>query len=229
MYHFFPCSARRCKSETGGCRRFQDKGDRSSTSNLKAHAIGCFGEEAVKLAITAKEGEARSGNIFTAFARQGQKPVTYTHRGHTNTEVRARVVKWVTESHRPAAIIEDRELVELLTAGRPQMSIPSPSTVARDVATSFEKCQARVSKLLKEHPGRLHFATDAWTSPNHRAFVAWTVHLQHKGTMLAFLLDIIECFSPKAGTSFHSLAIGFLQPPSALTCALDPGVGKTWC
>ena len=88
MYHFFPCSARRCKSETGGCRRFQDKGDRSSTSNLKAHAIGCFGEEAIKLAITAKEGEACSGNIFTAFARQGQKPVTYTHRGHTNTEVR---------------------------------------------------------------------------------------------------------------------------------------------
>ena len=73
MYHFFPCSSRRCKSETGGCRRFQDKGDRSSTSNLKAHAIGCFGEEAVKLAISAKAGEARSGNIFSVFVRQGPR------------------------------------------------------------------------------------------------------------------------------------------------------------
>ena len=192
MYHFFPCASYRCKSDTGGCRRFQDKTDRSSTSNLKAHAIGCFGEEAVKLGISAKDAEARSGNIFNTFAHQGQKPVTYTHRSHTNTEVRARVVKWVTKSHRPAAIIEDPDLVELLTAGHPQMSLPSQSTVARDVATSFEKCQARISKLLQEHPGRLHFATDAWTSPNHRDFVAWTVHLQHKGTMLAFLLDIIE-------------------------------------
>src|SRR5271168_527690 len=33
---------------------------------------------------------------------------------------------------------------------------------------------------------------DAWTSPNHCAFVAWTVHLEFEGEMLAFLLDIIE-------------------------------------
>lgn len=45
---------------------------------------------------------------------------------------------------------------------------------------------------MQDQPGRLHFATDAWTSPNHRAFIAWTVHLEHKGTMLSFLLDIIE-------------------------------------
>ena len=38
----------------------------------------------------------------------------------------------------------------------------------------------------------MHFATDAWTSPNHRAFVAWTVHLHHEGHILTFLLDIIE-------------------------------------
>jgi hypothetical protein len=46
--------------------------------------------------------------------------------------------------------------------------------------------------LLQEHPGRLHFATDAWTSENHRAFVAWTVHFEYEGEMLSFLLDVIE-------------------------------------
>ena len=45
---------------------------------------------------------------------------------------------------------------------------------------------------LQGHSGHIHFATDAWTSPNHRAFVAWTVHLHHKGHLLAFVLDIIE-------------------------------------
>ena len=34
--------------------------------------------------------------------------------------------------------------------------------------------------------------TDAWTSTNHHAFVAWTVHLKHNGAILAFLLDILE-------------------------------------
>jgi hypothetical protein len=46
--------------------------------------------------------------------------------------------------------------------------------------------------MHEEYPGKLSFGTDAWTSPNHRAFVAWTVHLQHEGHPLVFLLDIIE-------------------------------------
>lgn len=56
-------------------------------------------------------------------------------------------------------------------------------------------CSAYFNRLLiplQEHPGRVHFATDAWTSPNHRAFVAWTVHLHHNGHVLAFVLDIVE-------------------------------------
>lgn len=35
-------------------------------------------------------------------------------------------------------------------------------------------------------------ATDAWTSPNHRAFVAWTVQIEHEGHPLVFLLDVVE-------------------------------------
>ena len=141
MYHFFPCAAWNCKSDAAGCRRFQDKADRASTSNLKAHAIGCFGDEAVKLAISAKEIESRSGSIFTAFARQGQKHVAYSHRAHTNTEVRAHIVKWVTENNQPASIVKDRELIELFCAGRPQLSVPNPVTVSRDIASAFTKCR----------------------------------------------------------------------------------------
>ena len=33
---------------------------------------------------------------------------------------------------------------------------------------------------------------DAWTSPNHRAFVALMVHLEQNGKPLGIVLDIIE-------------------------------------
>jgi hypothetical protein len=46
--------------------------------------------------------------------------------------------------------------------------------------------------ILQEYPGHLHFAMDAWTSPNHQAFIAWTVQFEHDGELLCFLLDIIE-------------------------------------
>jgi hypothetical protein len=108
---------------------------------------------------------------------------------HNNS---AHLVKWITENNRPANIINDRELRDLLTTGWPNIELPSNNTIFRDIKASFEKCQDRITKLLQEHPGRLHFATDAWTSPNHHAFVAWTVHLEYEGEMLSFLLDIIE-------------------------------------
>ena len=38
----------------------------------------------------------------------------------------------------------------------------------------------------------MNFTTDAWTSENHRAFVAIAVHLEHGGIPLSFPLDIIE-------------------------------------
>jgi hypothetical protein len=46
--------------------------------------------------------------------------------------------------------------------------------------------------MLQTYNGDLNFATDAWTSPNHKAFVAISVHLEHDGEPLAMLLDIIE-------------------------------------
>jgi hypothetical protein len=86
----------------------------------------------------------------------------------------------------------DPELVNLFTTGHPHLKVPSPNTVQRDVKAAYNKCRQRITKLLREHPGHIHFATDAWTSTNHHAFVAWTVHLEHNGVMLAFLLDILE-------------------------------------
>ncbi|KAI0284144.1 hypothetical protein BC826DRAFT_872328, partial [Russula brevipes] len=172
--------ARKCKSKTRGVRRYQDKGDKSSTANLRHHATRCFGEDAINMAVGGATGVSQNGNIFSSFAGKGQNPVVYSHRAHNTTD------------NRPATIVSDPELINLLTTGHPHLKVPSPNTVRRDVKAAYNKCRQRITTLLREHPGRVHFATDAWTSTNHHAFVAWTVHLEHNGVMLAFLLDILE-------------------------------------
>jgi hypothetical protein len=213
LYHFFPCAARVCKADFGGVRRYQDKKDRHSTANLKKHATRCFGPDAVKQAFEGKAFTDNSASVFESFARQGQKPVTVSHRSLTNPEARAHIVKWIAENNRPANILTDRELITLFTAGRPHITVPSPKTITRDVKASFEACREHIGKLLREHPGRLHFGTDAWTSPNQRAFVAWTVHLEHDSQMLSFLLDIVEVPESHTGATlakvFHKMLVSF--------------------
>lgn len=42
----------------------------------------------MKTATKDPEGKTQNGSIFASFARQGQQPVQYSHRAHTNPEVR---------------------------------------------------------------------------------------------------------------------------------------------
>ena len=48
------------------------------------------------------------------------------------------------------------------------------------------------SLLVQEHNGALSFATDVWTSPNHKAYVAVTVHFENAGVLISMLLNLIE-------------------------------------
>jgi hypothetical protein len=66
-----------------------------------------------------------------------------------NWSYSARLVKWVTENNRPLNIINDRELCNLLTAGRPSIHLPLHHTILRDLNAAFEKCRDRVAKLLQ--------------------------------------------------------------------------------
>lgn len=50
----------------------------------------------------------------------------------------------------------------------------------------------KITQTHQEYNGHLNFATDAWTSPNHKAFVAISVHLEHEGVSIAMVLDIVE-------------------------------------
>jgi hypothetical protein len=51
--------------------------------------------------------------------------------------IRAEIVRWVSESLRPFAIVEDRGFKSLMKTGRPEYYLPSQSTVSRDVRLVF--------------------------------------------------------------------------------------------
>ena len=108
--------------------------------------------------------------------------------------ISAHIVKWVAKSNCPANITSNPELVELLTTGHPYHKVPSPSTVQHDVKAAYLKCHEHIAKLLQDHPGHVYFATDVWTSTNHYAFIAWTMHLKYNGVMLAFFIGYHQGF-----------------------------------
>ena len=42
---------------------------------------------------------------------------------------------------------------------------------------------------------------DAWTSPNHEVYVAFTVHFKHKGAPISMLLDLVEVAKSHLGVN----------------------------
>ncbi|KAG1748947.1 uncharacterized protein EDB91DRAFT_1244750 [Suillus paluster] len=171
VYSFFKLDAVTVKLPSGGVRRFQDSKDKSSTTNLRHHANGCWGKEAVDRAFSG----GKDNNLFIILIE-------------CTRAMKANLVRWITGNNRPVNIINDRALRDLLLSGRPNIELSSHFTISHDIRASFEKSQERIGKLLQEHAGRLHFATDAWTSPNHRSFIAWTVHLEHEGEIISLSL-----------------------------------------
>jgi hypothetical protein len=54
----------------------------------------------------------------------------------------------------------------------------------------------------------LSFATDAWTSPNNKAYVAVSVHFESNGVPISMLLDIVEVARSHSGLN---LAAAFAE------------------
>ena len=45
----------------------------------------------------------------------------------------------------------------------------------------------------------MNYATDAWTSLNHKAYVVFMVHFAHEGTPISMLLDLVEVAKSHSG------------------------------
>lgn len=57
----------------------------------------------------------------------------------------------------------------------------------------------------------MSFGTDAWTSPNHKAYVTVMVHLEHDGVLLCLLLDIVEVACSHSGVNLGDAFAAILE------------------
>jgi hypothetical protein len=102
--HEFKCAAPHCKGKGPHpriVRRYLDKADRGSTSNLHKHAKNCWGEDIVSKALETKKeltinevreslGKAKlqDGTITALFERKSKGNVSFSMKQHTYTETR---------------------------------------------------------------------------------------------------------------------------------------------
>lgn len=102
--HEFQCGAPHCKGKgttARNVRRYLDKTDRNSTSNMHKHAKNCWGEENVTKALETRgelsveevrknlaNAQLHDGSITASFERKGKGAVTFSTRQHTYMETR---------------------------------------------------------------------------------------------------------------------------------------------
>ncbi|KAG1725869.1 uncharacterized protein EDB91DRAFT_1239713 [Suillus paluster] len=186
--HSFKCMAKGCK--VGICH-FLNKKDVRSMGNMQKHDKSCLGDDVLQAANEARNADKVQTKIVTGFLKDRSITTTFKQKG----KGRAELVHWVAESLQPFDIVNDRGFQSLMKTGRPEYYIPSPSTVLCNV------------RLVFEYKGKLNFMTDGWSSPNHCALVAFSVHLEQKGIPLSLPLDIIEVLRVRYHFDLYLLSI----------------------
>jgi hypothetical protein len=68
---------------------------------------------------------------------------------------RLKLALWVARRHRPFAIVQDPELLEIFRDLNSRVETPSESTVSRDVKEIFALSRANVAKILQVRTGLL--------------------------------------------------------------------------
>ena len=119
-----------------------DTGDTTSTSNLKAHAVKCFGKDVVAAAMDVKNLKTArdvmkdkislrcSGSIAVAFQWASTEKITYSTIPATTLEVCANHVSWMCKSKRAFAVAKDQGYHQNMIIGRLHQYIPSPETIS---------------------------------------------------------------------------------------------------
>jgi hypothetical protein len=105
----------------------------------------------------------------------------------------------------------DRGFQNLMKTGRPEYHIPSPATVSRNVEMVFANVRKHITTMLQQHEGTLSFATDAWTSPNHKAYAAVTVHFEKDGEPICMLFDVVELAMSHSGVNLVEAFVEILK------------------
>jgi hypothetical protein len=84
-------------------------------------------------------------------------------------------------------------------------------TVLYDIQRVFANTWKQIAKMLQEHDGTLNFATNGWTSPNHKVFVAVTIHFENDGVPMCMVLNMVELAMSHSGVNLASAFAHILQ------------------
>ncbi|KAF9046075.1 hypothetical protein BDZ89DRAFT_942339, partial [Hymenopellis radicata] len=188
-----PHDSFRCYKCRGWVYRNRTTQDRSSGSGLRTHANKCFSVEAVKAAMASKDLDGTRKSIQQA---QQERQTTLTDllsklvdRGK---EIYATISLIKAENYRPFKVVADRAFKKLMKTGRPSAYIPHPTTVSRDTKTLFAKTRRCLAKHFKTLQSCIQIILDAWTSPNHKAFVSYSAQWEEDGHIVSTVLDFCE-------------------------------------
>ena len=65
--------------------------------------------------------------------------------------------------------------------------------------------------MSQDYDCEINIETDAWTSPNHLAFVAFILQMEREGKPISFLLDILEVAESHTGQMLARVFEGVLE------------------
>lgn len=144
----------------------------NSTGNLGRHIDGC------------KPGTATRESAISSFAH-----------GSTYSEAKFRflIARWMYESHRPFAIIDDLPFQEMLRMLFAKVWIPSAMTTSCNIRDIFKVAKQHVVVMIQRYPGHIHIGFDGWTSPNTFSFLGLVIYyLDSKSNLVSHILDFIK-------------------------------------
>ncbi|KAF9012282.1 hypothetical protein BDZ89DRAFT_1142884 [Hymenopellis radicata] len=167
FYHKFTC-------KTTGSTHVRPIGF-SGGSNLLNHVKTCEASAA------SKKGQPIQPKITDKIPRTFRKGM-----------YRFKLLRWVTRRHRPDAIIEDDELIDVFTYLNPDAKPTSRQTLRRDIHEAFKMTREELKKLLEEHEGRFNLIFDCWTAGNGHEFLGVLLSFVHNGKLFVVVLDMIE-------------------------------------
>ncbi|KAF5365839.1 hypothetical protein D9757_012804 [Collybiopsis confluens] len=140
----------------------------------------------------------------------GQEAVIAVQGSENLTEARTAIAKHGKEAQSMLVLaLRSKE-------GRPDRYVPSRETVARDVMKLYGGTRAKLGQELQDYPGLLPIAINAWTSPNHHAFMSvitsWPrKQADGKEDLFTTLLDFVELPVSHSGENMASAVAEILK------------------
>ena len=65
--------------------------------------------------------------------------------------------------------------------------------------------------MIQKTAGKSNFTTDAWTSPNHKAYIGISVHFENKGVPVLMLLDLVKVAQSHSGINLATVFTKILE------------------